>query len=129
MMQQDADPTKIWAIRPTARADAEILAAAAYFAQTADTEIARAWLRGIKAEIAKLAQFPARWPVAEEDKLFREEVRRMLYRRTAGGPAYRVLFVLRENPDDAPTVTVIHVRHAAQKPMARKEAKEIEASE
>ena len=53
----------------------------------------------------------------------------MLYRRTAGGPAYRVLFVLRENSDDAPTVTIIHVRHAAHKPMTRKEAREIEASE
>ena len=80
-------------------------------------------------EIAKLAQFPAMWPLAEEDKLFRESVRRMLYRRPPNGSAYRVLFVLRENPDDAPTVTIIHVRHAAQKPMTRKEAREIEAAE
>ena len=128
-MRQDAEQPVIWAIRPTARADAEIVAASAYFAKSAGIETGRAWLKGIKEEIAKLAQLPTRWPVAEEDKLFREQVRRMLYRRTPGGPAHRILFVLRENPDDAPTVTIIPVRHAAQKPMTRKEAKEIEASE
>ncbi len=128
-MRQDAEPPVVWAIRPTARADTEILAASIYVAENAGVETASAWLKGLKEEIAKLAQLPMRWPVAEEDKLFRENVRRLLYRRTPSGPAYRVLFTLRENPDDAPTVTIIHVCHAAQKPMTRKEAKEIEASE
>ncbi len=113
----------------TRRANSDRAAAWFYFAETANEEIARAWRQGLDAEVAKLAQFPGSWPVAEEDKLFRESVRRMLYRRTPSGPAYRVLFVLRENPDDAPTVVIIHVRHAAQKPMTRKEAREIEASE
>ena len=125
-MRQEAEPPQIWAIRQTTRADIDVLAASVYIAETAGVEIARDWLEGLKAEIAKLAQLPTRWPLAEEDKLFRESVRRMLYRRTAGGPAYRVLFVLRENPDDAPTVVIIHIRHAAQKPMTRKEAREIE---
>ena len=98
-------------------------------AALADENVAEAWSEGLNTEIAKLAQFPAMWPLAEEDKLFRENVRRMLYRRTPSGLAYRVLFVLRENPDDSPTVMVIHVRHAAQRPMTRKEAQEIEASE
>ena len=128
-MRQDEEQPQIWAIRQTIRADTDILAASVYIAENAGVETARTWMSGLKAQIAKLAQLPTRWPVAEEDKLFRESVRRMLYRRTASGPAYRVLFVLRENPDDAPTVTVIHVRHAAQKPMTRKEAREIEASE
>ena len=128
-MRQDAEPPQIWAIRQTVRADTDLLAASVDIAEIAGIEIARAWVNGLKAETAKLAQLPTRWPIAEEDKLFRKSVRRMLYRRTAGGPAYRVLFVLRENPDDAPTVVIIHVRHAAQKPMTRKEAREIEASE
>jgi hypothetical protein len=44
---------------------------------------AEEWATAIEAETAKLAQFPAMWPLAEEDKLFRESVRRMLYRRAA----------------------------------------------
>ncbi len=128
-MPLDNDPPIIWAIRTTKRARSDMEAAEERLADLADEEIAEAWSEGLNTEIAKLAQIPTCWPLAEEDKLFRESVRRMLYRRTAGGPAYRVLFVLRENPDDAPAVTIIHVRHATQKPMTRKEAREIEASE
>ncbi len=123
------EPPAIWAIRTTKRARSDMEAAEERLALLTDEAQAEAWSKGLSLEVSKLAQYPTRWPAAEENKLFREEVRRMLYRRTAGGPAYRVLFVLRENPDDAPTVTIIHVRHAAQKPMTRKEAKEIEASE
>ncbi len=128
-MRDKREEPAAWVIRMTRRANSDKLAAWIHFAETANVEIADAWRQGLDAEIAKLAQFPAMWPLAEEDKLFRESVRRMLYRRTPSGPAYRVLFVLRENPDDAPTVTIIHVRHAAQKPMTRKEAREIETSE
>ena len=128
-MRQDPDQPLIWAIRFTSRAKADSAAALTYFTNKEGIEIARAWKNGFDAEVAKLAQLPMRWPVAEEDKLFRESVRRLLYRRTPTGPAYRVLFALRQNLDDAPTVTVIHVRHAAQKSMTRKEAREIEASE
>ena len=128
-MRQNPDQPLFWAIRFTSRAKAESFAALDYFVDKEGIEIGRAWKKGFDAEVAKLAQFPAMWPLAEEDKLFRESVRRMLYRRTASGPAYRILFVLRENSDDAPTVTIIHVRHAAQKPMTWKEAREIESSE
>ena len=128
-MRGNGEQPFVWAIRFNRRAKSDIAAAWRHFAESASVNIADAWEKELYAEIAKLAQLPTRWPLAEEDKLFRESVRRMLYRRTAGGPAYRVLFVLRENPDDAPTVVIIHIRHAAQKPMTRKEAREIEASE
>ncbi len=128
-MDQDIDRPMIWAIRFTSRADADIIAAADFFADNAGIEIARTWMQGLNAEVAKLAQFPTLWPVAEEAQLFRENIRRMLYRRTRRGPAYRVLFVMRQNPDDAPTVAIIHVRHAAQAPMTQEEAWEIEGSE
>jgi plasmid stabilization system protein ParE len=128
-MNQDKDPSMIWAIRFTSRADADVTAAADYFADKSGIEIARTWVHGLNAEVAKLAQYPTLWPVAEEDQLFRENIRRMLYRRTRRGPAYRVLFVMRQNPDDAPTVAIIHVRHATQAPMTPEEAWEIEASE
>ena len=123
------EPPTIWAIRFTKRARSDMETAEDRLAAIAGEESAEAWSAGLEAEAGKLAQFPTIWPVAEEDKLFRENVRRMLYRRTPTGPAYRVMFVLRENPDDAPTVVIIHVRHAAQKPMTRKEAREIEAAE
>ncbi len=128
-MRGNDEQHPIWAIRFNRRARSDIAAAWRHFAGTAGEETADTWQQGLDAEIAKLAQFPASRPLAEEDKLFRESVRRMLYRRTPSGPAYRVLFVLRENPDDAPTVTIIHIRHDAQKPITRKEAREIESSE
>ena len=128
-MSLDDEPSIIWAIRTTKRARSDMEAAEERLADVADEETAEAWSEGLNTEIAKMSQFPTRWPLAEEDKLFRESVRRMLYRRTSSSPAYRVLFVLRQSPDDAPTVTIIHVRHAAQKLMTRKEAREIESSE
>lgn len=119
----------VWAIRLTKRARADAEAAEERIAEIAGEDIAEAWGKGLETETAKLAELPTRWPIAEEDKLFRESVRRMLYRRTPSGPVYRILFVLRESPDDAPTVAIIHIRHAAQKPMTRKEARGIEAAE
>lgn len=123
------EPPISWIIRSTKRARGDMEAAEERLAALAGEEIAEAWTEGLESEIAKLAQLPTRWPIAEEDKLFRESVRRMLYRRTPSGPAYRILFVMRESSDDAPTVTIIHVRHSSQKPMTRKEAREIEAAE
>ena len=123
------EPPVFWAVRTTKRARSDMEATEERLEALAGEEIAEAWSEGLNAEIAKLAQFPASWPVAEENKLFRENVRRMLCRRTPSSPAYRVLFVLRENPADAPAVMVIHLRHAAQKPMTRKEARKIEESE
>ena len=125
----EGEQPKTWAIRITDRADTEMTNARQYFERTAGEEIAEEWLLSLRREIAKLAQFPARLLVAPEDKWFQEAVHVFLYRRTPGGPTYRVFVVLKETEMEAPTVTVIHVRHAAQKPMTRKEAKEIEASE
>jgi len=97
--------------------------------RTAGEETAEEWQAGIRREIAKLSQFPARLPIAPEDKLFQETVRVLLYRRTARGPAYRIFFILRETEQEAPTVGIIHVRHAARAKMTRKEAREIEGAE
>lgn len=120
---------QIWSIRLSKRADEEIEAARQYLERTAGEEIAEEWLAGMRQEIAKLAQFPARVATAPESKLFQESVRDFLYRRTARGPAYRVFFVLIETPQDAPTVRITHIRHAAKARMTRKEAREIEGAE
>ena len=103
--------------------------AAQHFTRTASEDIAEEWQKGLQKEIAKLAQFPTRLPVAPEDNFFTETIRVLLYRRTVRGPAYRVFFFLRDDGQDAPTVAIVHVRHAAQKPMTRKEARGIEAAE
>lgn len=91
-------------------------------------DIADAWESGLKAEIAKLAQFPQRFS-SEESDFFSVPVRKMIYRRTRRGPAYLVYFTLRRLPDDAPTLLIMHLRHGSQSPVTRKEAREIEASE
>lgn len=128
-MAEDTEQPTIWAIRFANRARADVLEAEDYFVEKADAEIARAWSAGLVEETAKLARYPSIWPLAEENSLFKETVHRMLYRRTRTGPAYRVLFVLRQSPDDAPTVGIIHVRRAARAPMTQQEAWEIESSE
>ena len=125
----EGESPQLWSIRLTQRADKEIGAARLYFERTAGEEIAEEWLSGLRREIAKLAQFPARVAEAPESKLFQDTVRDFLYRRTARGPAYRVFFVLMETPQDAPTVRITHIRHAARAKMTRKEAREIEAAE
>ena len=118
-----------WIIRISTRVDREITAAREHLTRTAGEEIAEDWQEGLQREIAKLAQFPARVPVAQEDNLFTETIRALLYRRTVRGPAYRIFFILKNADQEAPTVGIIHIRHAARKPMTRKEAREIEASE
>ena len=128
-MASSNEQAKIWAVRFTKRARADMEAAEDRLAELVGEDKAEAWATGLEDEAGKLAQFPTIWQIAEEDKLFKESIRRMLYRRTRSGPAYRVLFVLRENPDDAPTVAVLHVRHSAQAPMTQQEAWEIENSE
>lgn len=128
-MADDTEQPPVWAIRFTNKARADILAAEDYLTEKANAEIAGAWSAGLIDEVAKLARYPTIWPVAEENRLFKQTVHRMLYRRTRTGPTYSALFVLRQSPDDAPTVGIIHIRHAAQAPMTQQEAWEIESSE
>ena len=77
-MASSTEEPVVWAIRFTNRASEDIQAAEDYLVETAGDDIARAWSKGLTAEVAKLAQFPTIWPVAEEDKLFKQSVRRML---------------------------------------------------
>jgi len=53
----------------------------------------------------------------------------MTYRRTRGAAAYFVFFRLEQNEQDAPTVFVLHVRHAARAPLTPDEAQSILAQE
>lgn len=86
-------------------------------------EVGRAWYDGLRSAIALLSQNPRRHAIISENQRFRREVRQFLYRRTPRGAAWRILFTVQE---DAPTVSILHVRHAAQKPITQAEARQIE---
>lgn len=118
-----------WAIRLTRLARADIAAAWMHFSQSSSEEVADAWQEGLETEITRLSLFPTSLPVAEENAFFFKTTYRLLYRRTRRGPAYQIFFILQTSPDDAPTVRVMHIRHAARAPMTRLKAREIESSE
>jgi plasmid stabilization system protein ParE len=121
----DDQPTT-WAIRLTAKAYASLEAAWRHLARTAGEEIADAWREGLEEEISRLARMPGSLPLARENDRFAETVRSLLYRRTPRGPAHRILFVQRSSELEAPTVVVINIRHGAQAPITRREARELE---
>ncbi len=131
-MSDDETVTR-WAIRFTARARRNIQEAWEHLAENADDVVADAWQQGLEQEIAGLARFPYRHPVAPEKRLFGvPDVHRLLYRRTRTGPAYHVLFRIygpAEAPSDAPFVRIVSVRHAAMMPLTEDEARLIEDDE
>ena len=66
------------------------------------------------------AAYPGRCPVARENRLFRRQIRQLIYRKL-----HRILFTVVEDTEDAPFVFVLHVRHGARRPMTRREARDI----
>ncbi len=129
MTTGDEDRPVSWVIRFTERAYASIEAGQQYMTQTAGEEIGDAWREGLEAEITRLSRMPESLPTAPENHKFVATVRSLLYRRTPRGPAYRVLFTLKTPPEESPTVTIINVRHGAQRPITKKEAREMEGAE
>ena len=83
---------------------------------------------GLMLAIVSLTTLPGRYPIAPEAKFFpAPPVRVMPYRY--GGLVWRVLFrVYEANASDAARVEVIAVRHGAQKPLTRKDARTIDAA-
>lgn len=118
-----------WVVRLTLRARAEIDAATAFLADTAGDAQADAWQNGLLEVVGTLARFPARQPVVPEAAFFHDTIRHLIYRRYRGGPAWRLLFSLRESEEDGPTVFVLHVRHGAREPITAGEAEAIENAE
>ena len=73
---------------------------------------------GLKETIAGLSTRPRRYSVVPER--FRREVRHALYHRPGSQSVYRILFTItgeQESSEDAPTVTILHVRHASSRPI------------
>ena len=92
-------------------------------------QIADAWRDGLGEAIATLATWPRRCPIVPESSRFRNEVRQLLYRRTASSVAYRILFTVQDDSPDGPVVVILALRHGSARPITRAEAREIEAEE
>jgi plasmid stabilization system protein ParE len=116
---------RIYALRFTDRARTDIDAAHARFVALAGQVVADAWKDGLFEAVASLSTMPRR-ALASEQRRFRHEVRQLIYRRPGSDVAYRVLFTIVEEAEDAPFVRIVHVRHGAQRPISRAEAREIE---
>lgn len=119
-----------YAVRLTEHAQRDVDLATLHFADTASAEVAVEWREGFYDELAVLATFPRRFPLAPEK--FRGEVRQMPYRRTGSGTAHRVLFTIvgeEAISPDAPTVRILHVRHSAARPLTRMQIRAVEAGE
>ena len=122
-----------YALRIQPRAERDIAGLLRHQEEQAGQDSARAYYAGLFAEIATLSASPRRFPLAPERRYFHQEIRQMLYRRTPGsGPVWRVIFAITgEEPGaaDPPTLSIIHVRHGAQRPISRRESGEIEGIE
>jgi plasmid stabilization system protein ParE len=126
MSQANDDDAPSYVIRILPHAERDIEAHLVYIADMVGAEVGRAWYDGLRDAIALLSQNPRRHSVISENQRFRREVRQFLYRRTTQGAAWRVLFTVQEEAEDAPTVSILHVRYATQKPITRIEARQIE---
>lgn len=88
------------------------------------------WHQGLYTAISGLTQNPRRYAVqSAESKKIGREVRREIYRHTPRNraTAYYLFYMVQDETDDGPLVTVVHIRHTSRKPMTRAEAKNIRA--
>ena len=126
--QRDSLPQPAYDVRLSERAQRDIDFATVHFAETASVQIAISWRDGLIEFLESLCTFPRRFPVAPER--FQVEIRQALYRRQKSRVAYRILFQITgedETANQTPTVRILHIRHAAARPITRKEARAIEA--
>lgn len=107
-----------YAIRFTSAARQAIDEHHAWVKASAGKGAADAWQDDILKAIGPLATLPHRCVVAKEDELFPEAVvRQLVYPRRRGPAAYRILFTVHEDPDDAPFVRVQFVLHTSHPPL------------
>ena len=121
-MNRDADSEKlvVYALRLQERAIRDINIAFVRFAEMVSPDIAKQWRKGIREAISGLSINPRRYPLVQEK--FQGEVRQILYRRPGSKTAYRIVFSITGEETDsseAPAVSILHVRHAAARPITR----------
>lgn len=117
-MSASAEPPA-YVVRVSEQARRQIDAGLVRIYDYAGEAAARSWWDGMDEAIAGLATLPERCPAAPEDDLYHKgTLRQFLYRRRRGGPAWRILFSVREaDENDRPTVRVHQIRHGAQAPL------------
>lgn len=125
-MTQDRDDSISYAIRIMPHAERDIEAHLVHLAETSGADYGLGWYDGLVGALTQLSLHPRRYPMISENPRFRNEVRQFLYRYTLHGSTWRVLFIVQEPAEDAPTVSILHVRHSAQRPITRAEARQIE---
>jgi len=130
---EDPAPT-VYAIRFSARADQDVRQAVARLAElTGDVERARAWRDRLLDTVGTLATNPRIFAVhVPASRRFGHQTRRLLFRSTSGSAAYHVYYAVEEKSaesQEGPRVTVLHVRHAARRPITREEARQILANQ
>ena len=83
----------------------EAIAAAEWITRSSPTAAAQ-WYMELEASIESLGEMPHRCPIVAESETLGVEDRRLLF------GSYRILFTIRGS-----TVFVLHVRHAARRPL------------
>ena len=125
-MSNSEENLRIYAIRFTDTARADVDYASDRFATYAGNDVADEWEDGLEEAISHLATGPHR-PLVVESALFDVEVRYFTYQRQGSRAAYRVLFTIKEDTPDGPQVIIFHVRHASARPMQSHEARNLQA--
>lgn len=118
-----------YAIRLHPKAAADIDEAHRQLAAFSEELYADEWQEGLQEAISTLATLPKRRPLANENRLFQNDVWSYPYSFRKSRVIYHILFEVVEGDEDAPFVYVLHIRHSARKPMMRAEAREIEKDE
>lgn len=90
------------------------------------TDYADDWQDSLRDVVASLATLPRRYPLADENDLFQNAVWVCPYRFRTSRIVHRVLYEIVVDDQDGPFVHILHIRHAARKPMTRAEARKIE---
>ena len=120
----------VYAVRTREYAKRDIDAEVVRLAEAGSADAAIAWNEELDEAIGGLATLPRRCPRVPEP--FHGEVRQLLYQRSGSRVRHRILFRItgeEENALDPPTVTVIHVRHGAARPLTKAQIRQIEAAE
>jgi plasmid stabilization system protein ParE len=127
----DAEELPVYALRLSPQAQQDLTEAAFRLVDlTQDQDAGERWGETLYIELGKMATLPRRFAVVgRETRLFGQEIRQMVYRRSESSIAYFIFFSIIENGEEGPTVNVIHIRHSRRKPLSRAEAQQILASQ
>ncbi|WP_395089420.1 type II toxin-antitoxin system RelE/ParE family toxin [Armatimonas sp.] len=118
------DIPRSYALRYRPRATRDIDIESVRLAEIQGDEIALDWLEKIQEAIGSLSVWPRRFAIAPEENLIERRVRVMLFRRTPGGPAWRVFYTVEDEGEDGFVVRIRHIRHGAS-PLSEHDLQEL----